>query len=47
MSLYEAPELLQVGAVEEVVFGIKGGLEPDNDEPHTSSPQLGSVLDFD
>jgi hypothetical protein len=42
---YEAPELLQVGAVSGLVLGAKTSLIPDNPSGDYNFPQ--SVLDVD
>ncbi len=48
MRRYETPELLQVGAVHNVVLGTKNTISPDN--PNTSPAnqlQALSILDVD
>jgi hypothetical protein len=47
MTRYELPELLEVGAIEQVVFGTGDFLKLDNPAVGPHSPQIMSALDFD
>jgi hypothetical protein len=48
MSFYETPDLLEVGAIENVVFGTSlDKTRRDNPTGDPTSPQALSVLDFD